>query len=140
MFHTTASGSIQPCQATLRACPAAPMEEHYSNIREANHALTMEALERQTDFLLELPKDWGKVVPPTPQERVTPTRTAQPASSLSIEDFAAFKASASNRPTQVRDDWREKLAADAEQNGDAYADANPNTEVVFGGYYDPDFD
>lgn len=139
-FHTTAKGQIQPCDASARACPLAPAEEHYSNLREANHALTMEALERQTDFLLELPTDWGKVVAPAPQQRVTPTRTPAAASSLSIEDFAAFKASAANRPTQVRDDWREKLAADAERNGDAYADANPNTEVVFGGYYDPEVD
>jgi hypothetical protein len=139
-FHTTAKGQIQPCGASARACPLAPAEEYYSNLREANHALTMEALERQTDFLLELPADWGKVVPAVREQRVTPTPTPKAASSLSIEDFAAFKTSAANRPTQVRDDWREKLASDAQTNGDAYADANPNTDVVFGGYYDPEVD
>ena len=139
MLHTTSTGAIQPCTASIRSCPLAPAEEHYASLAEANRALTMEALDRQTDFLLELPADWGKVVPPAPQAGVTPPPSPQkPASSLTIDDFAAFRSSAANRPTQVRDDWREKLAADAERNGDAFADANPNTEVVFGGYYEPD--
>lgn len=137
-FHTTAAGEIQPCGASARACPLAPAEEHYQNLREANHALCMEALDRQTDFLLELPADWGKVVAPAPQQRVTRPAQSKSASTLSIDDFAAFRESAANRPVQVRDDWREKLASDASRNGDAHADANPNTDVVFGGYYDPD--
>ena len=137
-LHLTDDGAIQPCRASIRSCPLAPAEEHYRTIAEANRALTMEALDRQTDFLLELPADWGKVVPPALQARVTPPSPQKPASSLTIDDFAAFRASAANRPTLVRDDWREKLAADAERNGDAFADANPNTEVVFGGYYEPD--
>lgn len=142
MFHTTASGAIAPCTANARACPLAPADEHYGSLREANHALTMEALERQTDFLLELPADWGKVVAAAPvSTSVDETRTrasaqpAQTASSLSLADFEAFRNSAANRSQGVAEDWRERIASNALVNGDARADANPNTSVS--GYYDP---
>lgn len=138
VFHTTASGAIAPCQASARSCPLAPVEEHYSSTAEASRALALEALERQEDFVLILPPEWGKLVTePAPEpQRTLPSKPSRAASSLTVEDFAAFRASAANRPNQVREDWREDLAAKARENGDLDADENPNSELVFGGYWD----
>lgn len=129
-FHTTASGAIQPCTATVRSCPLASPEDHYANFRDANYALTMEQLEHQVDFMLALPEDFGKLVPAAP---------ADGASTLSAADFVAFQRSDANKPTQVQDDWRETIARNAQLNGDAHADAHPDTSYS-SDYYEPDFD
>lgn len=53
------------------------------------------------------------------------------------DEFAAFlKAEEAKRAPLDLGDWRERNAANAEANGDAYADAHPDTSLV-ASYYDP---
>lgn len=62
-FHTTSSGSIQPCGASVRACPLAPVEDHYKTTRDASRALALEAIDNQADYQLVLPEGWGQLIP-----------------------------------------------------------------------------
>lgn len=133
MFHTTSNGQIALCHATARACPLAPVNEHYDTIRQASHAVALETLERQGDYQLSVPAGWGETVRDEPAAGV-------PVSSLSVADFEAFKRSSANSAKPVNDDWRETIARNAALNGDTYADGHADTSVS--GYYDstPDED
>lgn len=147
MLHTTSSGRIEPCKATVRACPLAPPEDHYRTIKAASRALIFEALERQTDFdLAPLPDGWGSTAhnahldellrAEEPEEpRVAPVAQSGGLTAAAFIEFAASEAA--RRAPVDRGDWRTRQLTQAELNGDLDADANPDTSLVFGGYYDP---
>lgn len=123
-YHTTRDGNVQPCTASIQRCPL-DADEHFPDKAAANYALTMRALESHADMGLTIPDNFSGLVP------TRHARTArQSSASLSVNDLEAFRSSAANRPKQVRDDWRDKLAADAETNGDLDANRNPNTSYV----------
>jgi hypothetical protein len=53
-------------------------------------------------------------------------------------DFAAFiKTEQAKKAPDDQGDWRSRNAANANSNGDAHADATPDTSVG-GGYVEPD--
>lgn len=134
-YHTTKDGNVQPCTASIQRCPL-DADEHFPDKASANYALTMRALESHADMGLTIPDNFSGLVP---TRRARAPRESN--TSLSVNDLEAFRTSAANRPQQVREDWREKLAADAETNGDLDADRNPNTSFV-NAYWDatPDED
>lgn len=123
-YHTTRDGTVQPCTASIQRCPL-DADEHFPDKASANYALTMRALESHADMGLTIPDNFSGLVP------TRRTRTARASSaSLNVNDLEEFRTSAANRPQQVREDWRVKLAADAETNGDLDADRSPNTSYV----------
>lgn len=132
-FHTTAAGNIEPCEASVRSCPLASVEEHYETAKDAAHAAMMDALERQVDHQLvwttPKPRRRGNATP-----AVQSARPRASASSLSLADFESFKRSDANRPKEIKDDWRDDIERRAAANGDLWADANPDTSVS--GYWD----
>ncbi len=145
MLHLTSSGRIEPCGASVRSCPLAPVEEHFRTVREASRALALEALERQTDFdLAPLPEGWGSLTRNFHLDEIlraeqARARGANAGPELTAEAFNAFAASdEAKRPAADRGDWRGEIAHRAVVNGDLWADQNPDTSVS--GYYDASVD
>ena len=137
-FHLTVAGNYEPCTASARSCPLALVEEHFATVKEAARERALRNLEDMTDFVV-VPPDFKEFDDAPPPRELPVAPAERSASSLSVSDLIAFQRSAANRPKQVREDWREVIARNAEVNGDAFADANPDRSLV-NAYYDASVD